>query len=159
MCEHRGAPGLPGPVPHVSVSSIEFAPVVGSWYWTAHVRTTMEDHNMRAHMRTLGQGSWAPHAPILVVGLIVHGVDKSILDCIAHDCRNVYTTTPVRPTTTAELLYLIGELHQTNKSLCITVLLFFNFAHNSFFFHSTVSASFLSGSQNWIRADWGTKSV
>ena len=108
--------------------------MVGSWYWTAHVRTTMEDHNMRAHMRTLGQGSWAPHAPILVVGLIVHGVDKSILDCIAHDCRNVYTTTPVRPTTTAELLYLIGELHQTNKSLCITVLLFFNFAHNSFFF-------------------------
>ena len=46
------------------------------------------------------------------------------------------------------------QLPRSNKSLCITVLLFFNFAHNSFFFHSTISASFLSGSQNWIRADW-----
>ena len=45
--------------------------------------------------------------------------------------------------TTAELLYLIGVITQSNKSLCITVLLFFNFAHNSFFFHSTISASFL----------------
>ena len=61
---------------------------------------------------------------------------------------------PVRPTTTAELLFPFEEIPQTIKSLRITVLLFSISLIKRLFFHSTNSVSFLSGSQNWIRADW-----